>query len=188
MKKWTILLLMAVLVACQPTADYTDEMAVLDSLKTGIEALEPGFRAIDKDALQAMVDTAMAHVGYIQRNYEGSMRDDLALLVDKYRSLRKLLPDLGKRYNRALAEIDSTKIQLATLKDAMAKGANTDATGRNMSAEYYEKAMAEEKRTAESLLSELKLITERSEVLRERFDSLMPKVKYFVDSIPERKK
>lgn len=178
---------MAVFSACGGPADYSREVAVIDSLITGIETLEPDFRAIDKDALQAMVDTAMGHVEYIQRNYEGSMRDDLALLVDRYRSLRKLLPDLGKRYNRALTEIDSSKIQLSNLKEAMLKGATTDANGRKMDDDYYAKAMAEEKRMAESLLSELKVMTERSHTLKARFDSLMPKVKYFVDSIPPKK-
>ncbi|MDZ4824490.1 MAG: hypothetical protein SH856_13605 [Flavobacteriales bacterium] len=132
------------------------------------------------------MDSVMADLKYIEENYEGNMREDLGKLFSDYRTIIKLLPDFNKRYNRTEKEIEATKIQLTNLKIALAKGATQDSAGNKITQGYVQKAFGEEKMMAESLIGEMIILTERSATLAERYDSLRPLVKFYVDSIPQK--
>lgn len=186
MKPLSILCSTIFFLSCNTASDYSKEISKLDSLHVLIVQIEPEFRTIDKSKIVPIADSVMNDLKYIEENYEGYMREDLGKLFSQYRTITKLLPDFDKKFNSAESEIETTKMQLARLSEALKNKATHDSAGNRMTDEYVRNAVAAETMMAESLISTMKYMTERSATMTERYDSLRPLVKFYVDSIPQK--
>lgn len=167
-------------------ADFSREVATIDSLKTELDSSYARFAQVNCDSLQAITDSINAHLEYVQKNYEGSMRRSMAKHMADYRMVRKLVPDASKRAAQVEGGIATARMQLDNLRQALAGDFTHDAKGNKLTHEYVIQLVQDEKTATDALIQEMNLITERSVPMIKHYNDHYPQVRFWVDSIPEK--
>jgi hypothetical protein len=167
-------------------ADYSREVATIDSLKTELDSSYVRFAQVNCDSLQAINDSINAHLEYVQKNYEGSMRRSMAKHMADYRMVRKIVPDASKRAAQVESGIATARMQLDNLRQALAGDFTHDAKGNKLTPEYVIQLVQEEKTATDALIKEMNLITERSVPMIKHYNDYYPQVRFWLDSIPEK--
>jgi len=167
-------------------ADFSKQIATVDSLKTELDSSYARFARVNCDSLQAINDSINAHLEYVQTNYEGSMRRSMAKHMADYRMVRKIVPDAAKRAQQVNTGIETARAQLDNLKQALTGDFTHDAKGNKLTPEYVNQLMLEEKTATDALIQEMNLITERSVPMIKHYNDYYPQVRFWLDSIPEK--
>jgi hypothetical protein len=177
-------LLVINLESCEPHGDFSVESKSLDSLSVSLDSAALHLRSFEGAAWSGVADTIDKHLDYIQKNYRGDMRKDIAAVLSDYRNNKKLATKMSTRLKDINTEIGVSKKQLSDLVQALKDGATHDAQGNKMNDEYVKNAINAEKETAGSLIKEVRLMSENAQNLNTSFNELYPQVKHWVDSIP----
>jgi hypothetical protein len=177
-------LLLVNLTSCETHGDFSKESRSLDSLRISLDSTALHLGSFDGMAWSGVADTINKHLDYVQKNYRGDMRKDIAAVLSAYRTNMKLATKMSKRLKEVNSEIAVSKKQMADLLQALKDEATHDAAGNKMNDEYVKKAINTEKETAGNLISEVQLMVENAQRLDTSYNQFYPQVKHWVDSIP----
>jgi hypothetical protein len=169
--------------SCKKT-DHSQAIKVLDSLLVALEDASIRYNTLETSRLGAQVDSVNRHLEYVQKNYVGYQREDMAKVLSDYRRVKKLIPDINKENQRILTELSTSKTQLTNLKQALAEHATHDAAGNKITEVYIDKAYSEETKAAGDLIAQLGQLFERVPLADSLYQANYNKVRYWVDSIP----
>lgn len=170
--------------ACNQSNHYKKEIAELDSLIVRVDSMPDLMSRFKPDSLSAMANTLTSQLEYIQDNFVGEMRLDIAKVTGECRIARKALKTAAEQIAETGSQCIITKKQLADLKQALAEGATHDASGNKMDDSYVQKALAREREEAGKLIKARILIDASVPVAKEKFLKYQEKMQFWVDSIP----
>jgi len=169
--------------SCTPP-DFSSPTSTVDSLKTELDSSYARFSAVNTDSLQHIQDSIEKHLDYIQKNYVGPMLRGMGKDLGDYRMVKKMVPSAASRAEEVELGIELARNQLSGLRTALADGSTHDALGNKLTPEYVTTLVREETIAASALIKEMNLITERSVPMITHFNTLYPKVRFWIDSIP----
>jgi division protein CdvB (Snf7/Vps24/ESCRT-III family) len=164
--------------------DYSMEVKQIDSLKTQLNEVSLRYQQLDIQRLGAYVDSVNTHLEYVQKNYVGYQREDMAKVLGDYRRIKKLIPDIASAHPKIMEEIKTDLQQLSDLQMALTEHATHDAAGNKITAEYIEKAFLSETKAASDLIKQLDLLMERAPLADSIYHRNYDQVRFWVDSIP----
>lgn len=168
--------------SCTPP-DRTEYVKQVDSISNALESVALSYEKLNLDELQAKVDTVNKHLDYIQANYKGDMKKSIAFELTAYRSVRKLIPDFGKRRENIANGLTVSREQLSSLKKALSENATHDAVGNEINDDYLKKQIQQEKTINAALVKEIEFINQKSDSINNRFARYYNQVKFWCDSI-----
>lgn len=168
--------------SCTPP-DRTEYVKQIDSISNALENVAGPYEKLNLDELQAKVDTVNKHLDFIQENYKGDMKKSIAFELVEYRSIRKLIPDFGKRRENIANGLTVSREQLASLKKALAENATHDAVGNEINDDYLKKQIQQEKTINATLVKEIAFVNQKSDSIINRFGRHYAQAKYWCDSI-----
>jgi hypothetical protein len=168
--------------SCTPP-DRTEYVKQIDSISNALENAAGPYEKLNLDELQAKVDTVNKHLDFIQANYKGEMKKSIAFELVEYRSIRKLIPEFGKRRENIANSLTVSREQLSSLKKAMSENATHDAVGNEINDDYLKKQLQQEKTINASLVKEIQFIVLRSDSINNRFSRHYNQAKFWCDSI-----
>ena len=168
--------------SCTPP-DRTDYVKQIDSISNVLENAAGPYEKLNLDELQAKVDTVNKHLDFIQDNYKGDMKKSIAFELGTYRSIRKIIPEFGKRRETIASGLTVSREQLASLKKALSENATHDAVGNEINDEYLKKQIQQEKTINASLVKEIEFIVQKSDSIENRFARHYNQAKFWCDSI-----
>jgi len=174
--------LMLAMHSCTPP-DRTEYVKQIDSISNALENVAGPYEKLNLDELQAKVDTVNKHLDYIHENYKGDMKKGIALELMSYRSIRKLIPEFGKRRETIGNGLTVSREQLASLKKALSENATHDAVGNEINEEYLKKQIQQEKTINASLVKEIEFVVQKSDSINNRFARHYNQAKFWCDSI-----
>lgn len=163
--------------------DRTGYVKQIDSISNALENIAAPYEKLNLDELQAKVDTVNKHLDFIHDNYKGDMKKDIAFELVDYRSIRKLIPEFGKRRENISNSLTVSREQLAGLKKALSENATHDAVGNEINDEYLMKQIQQEKTINASLVKEIAFIVQKSDSINNRFMRHYNQAKFWCDSI-----
>ncbi len=170
--------------SCEFQKDHTRYIQLLDSLTARVDSAAKNFAAMDADTLKAMQGTIEGHLDYIQKNFVGAMRQDIAAATSQYKTTRKMLEQTATQIELGREEAVVTLQQLAQLKQALVEKATHDAAGNKMNNEYVQKAIGRETEEAGKLIKGRPQLEANAKKAKEKFLLQSPQIHYWVDSIP----
>jgi len=168
--------------SCTPP-DRTEYVKQIDSISNALENVAGPYEKLNLDELQAKIDTVSKHLDFIQEKYKGDMRKGIALELMSYRSIRKLIPEFGKRRETIANGLTVSREQLTSLKKALSENATHDAVGNEINDEYLKKQIQQEKTINASLVKEIAFVIEKSDSIDNRFARHYNQAKFWCDSI-----
>ena len=168
--------------SCTPP-DRTGYVKQVDSISNVLENVAGPYEKLNLDELQAKVDTVNKHLDFIQENYKGDMKKGIALELMSYRSIRKLIPEFGKRRENIANSLTVSREQLSTLKKALSENSTHDAVGNEINDEYLKKQIQQEKTINAALVKEIEFIVQKSDSINNRFGRHYNQAKFWCDSI-----
>lgn len=185
--KYVFLLSVAVICfSCSNNSNYATEIAQIDSLLVRIDSIPAAIQPFNADSLSVMAGEISGQLDYIQDNFEGEMRLDIAKVTGECRITRKALKNAAEQISQMGVECARTKKQLMDLKQALQEGATHDAAGNKMDASYVQKALARELEEAGKLIKARNLLEENVPKAKEKYLRHKDKMQFWVDSIPAR--
>jgi len=168
--------------SCTPP-DRTEYVKQVDSISNALENIATSYEKINLDELQAKVDTVNKHLDFIHDKYKGDMKKGMALELVSYRSIRKLIPEFGKRRENIANGLTVSREQLSSLKKALSENATHDAVGNEINDEYLKKQIQQEKTINATLIKEMEFVILKSDSINNRFARHYNQAKYWCDSI-----
>ena len=168
--------------SCTPP-DRTEYVKQIDSISNALESVALSYEQLNLDELQAKVDTVNKHLDFIQANYKGEMKKSIAFELVSYRSIRKLIPEFGKRRENIANGLTVSREQLASLKKALNENATHDAVGNEINDEYLKKQIQQEKTINSTLVKEIEFVVQKSDSISNRFARHYSQAKFWCDSI-----
>lgn len=168
--------------SCTPP-DRTEYVKQIDSISNALENVSGPYEKLNLDELQAKIDTVNKHLDFIQKNYMGEMKKSIAFELVEYRSIRKLIPEFGKRRENIANGLTVSREQLSSLKKALSENATHDAVGNEINDEYLKKQIQQEKTINAALIKEIEFIVLRSDSINNRFSRHYNQAKFWCDSI-----
>jgi hypothetical protein len=168
--------------SCTPP-DRTEYVKQIDSISNALENVAVPYEKLNLDELQAKVDTVNKHLDFIQENYKGDMKKSIAFELVEYRSIRKLIPEFGKRRENITNGLSVSREQLSTLKKALGENATHDAVGNEINDEYLKKQIQQEKTINAALVKEIAFVVQKSDSINNRFARHYNQAKFWCDSI-----
>lgn len=168
--------------SCTPP-DRTEYVKQIDSISNALENVAGSYEKLNLNELQAKVDTVNMHLDFIQANYEGDMKKSIAFELTDYRSIRKIIPEFGKRRENIANGLAVSREQLSSLKKALSENATHDAVGNEINDEYLKKQIQQEKTINSALVKEIEFIVQKSDSINNRFARHYSQVKFWCDSI-----
>jgi chromosome segregation ATPase len=163
---------------------YDSQIAQLDSLYLRVDSIPARVNPLNPDTLTALASIAEGQLDYIQKNYVGFMKPDLAKVTSDYRMLRKALKTTAEGIQQMGNEVEITKKQLAELKKALVDKATHDAMGNPMDETYVNKAVAREKEEASKLIRNAPLLVMNFDRALRLYQEQHQRIEFLVDSIP----
>ena len=164
--------------------NYSRQIQQIDSLLSDLQQIAVQYNSLDFRRLSAQFDSVNQHLEYVQKNYVGYQREDMAKVFSDYRQVKKLIPDLASAQSKITTEINTDLEQLTNLKQAMIEGASHDAAGNKITEEYMDKAFRDETKAANDLMAQLNLLLLRAPKADSIYQANYEKVRFWVDSIP----
>lgn len=168
--------------SCTPP-DRTEYVKQIDSISNALESVASSYEKLNLDELQAKVDTVNKHLDFIQANYKGDMKKSIAFELTDYRSIRKIIPEFGKRRENIANGLTVSREQLSSLKKALNENATHDAVGNEINDEYLMKQIQQEKTINSTLVKEIEFVVQKSDSIYNRFGRHYNQVKFWCDSI-----
>lgn len=168
--------------SCTPP-DRTEYVKQIDSISNALESVAVSYEKLNLDELQSKVDTVNKHLNFIQANYKGEMKKSIAFELTDYRSIRKIIPEFGKRRENIANGITVSREQLSSLKKALSENATHDAVGNEINDDYLKKQIQQEKTINSALVKEIEFVVQKSDSIYNRFSRHYNQVKFWCDSI-----
>ena len=168
--------------SCTPP-DRTEYVKQIDSISNALENVAVPYEKLNLDELQAKVDTVNKQLDFIQEKYKGDMKKSIAFELVEYRSIRKLIPEFGKRRENITNGLSVSREQLSTLKKALVENATHDAVGNEINDEYLKKQIQQEKTINAALVKEIAFVVQKSDSINNRFARHYNQAKFWCDSI-----
>lgn len=168
--------------SCTPP-DRTEYVKQIDSISNALESVAVSYEKLNLDDLQSKVDTVNKHLNFIQANYKGEMKKSIAFELTDYRSIRKIIPEFGKRRENIANGITVSREQLSSLKKALSENATHDAVGNEINDDYLKKQIQQEKTINSALVKEIEFVVQKSDSINNRFARHYNQVKFWCDSI-----
>jgi hypothetical protein len=172
------------LFSCNPGGNYKKEISELDSLIVRIDSIPAIMGHYNTDTLSAMASVMSTQMDYIQDNFVGEMRLDIAKVTGEWKIARKALKTAANQISETGTQCAMAKKQLSDLKQALEEGATHDAAGNKMDDSYVQKAMAKEREEAGKLIRARNLIESSVPTAKEKFLKYQEKMQFWADSIP----
>lgn len=189
--KYSIVLLSLVVLGIMPSCnidpDYTTEIQTIDSLTKVLKVASDEYRGTISSADTTWSDSIIAHITYVQDNYKGTMKKEMAEVLRDYRNIPKAIPVISKNDLEIGYNIAFSENQLSELKQTLTTKATHDAAGNPIDLLYVQNAIGNESKSLENLAQKMKQNADLYVSVRERYLSLYPVVKNWVDSIPEKR-
>jgi hypothetical protein len=183
LKYFAVLTLLVLFAACGGIKNADEKIAAIDSKLLSLDSAEKLFYSLSMEQLQTITDTVESHLTFVQRNYVGEQTAAMTEPFAQYRTILKLLPDIGTRSKQVAAEIVKTKKQLGDLRAALQSGATVDGVGNKIDNTYVERVYKEEMDVATNLIGEINGIGTKALWLNERYHKHYPFVLNVVDSL-----
>jgi hypothetical protein len=183
LKYFAVLTLLVLFAACGGIKNADEKIAAIDSKLLSLDSAEKLFYSLNMEQLQTITDTVESHLTFVQRNYVGEQTAAMTEPFAQYRTILKLLPDIGTRSKQVAAEIVKTKKQLGDLRAALQSGATVDGVGNKIDNTYVERVYKEEMDVATNLIGEINGIGTKALWLNERYHKHYPFVLNVVDSL-----
>lgn len=168
--------------SCTPP-DRTEYVKQIDSISNALENVAGSYEKLNLDELQNKVDTVNKHLDFIHENYKGDMKKSIAFELVEYRSIRKLIPDFGKRRENIANGLTVSREQLSLLKKALNENATHDAVGNEINDLYLKKQIQQEKTINAALVKEIEFVLQKSDSINNRFGRHYNQAKFWCDSI-----
>lgn len=189
--KYSIVLLSLVVLGIMPSCnidpDYTKEIQTIDSLTKVLKVASDEYRGTISSADTTWLDSIIVHIDHIQNNYRGIMKKEMAEVLRDYRNIPKAIPVISKNDLEIGYNIAFSENQLSELKQTLTTKATHDAAGNPIDLLYVQNAIGNESKSLENLAQKMKQNADLYVSVRERYLSLYPVVKNWVDSIPEKR-
>lgn len=182
------LALIASMSSCNVDPDYSRQLQIIDSLTTVLNTTSDEYRSVIASADTTWSDSVITHLAFIQDNYRGIMKKDMAEALRSYRNIPKALPVIYKNDLEINHEISFSKNQLSELKQSLTKKATHDAAGNPINELYVQTAIDNEENSLIRLKELMKQNRDLHVSVNGRYLDLYPTIKNWVDSIPEKKK
>ncbi len=168
--------------SCQPKQDHSSAIVLVDSL---IHELEK--QAADMNAISILnerpIDSANIRLQYVQENFVGTMKKDMALDLSAYASTYRAELFMKQQLDTLEIQSDSILSELKSLKQALSEKATHDKNNNEITTDYVSKTLAMEMQNVSSLKEEIADIIIDEEKLREKLNFRAPKVQHWMDSI-----
>ncbi len=168
--------------SCTPP-DRTEYVKQIDSISNALENVAITYEQLNLNELQAKIDTVNMHLDFIQANFKGDMKKSIAFELMSYRSIRKLIPEFGKRRENIANGLMVSREQLASLKKALSENATHDAVGNEINDDYLKKQIQQEKTINSTLVKEIDFVIQKSDSINNRFARHYTQAKFWCDSI-----
>ena len=168
--------------SCTPP-DRTDYVTQIDSISNALENVAVPYEKLNLDDLQSKIDTVNKHLDFIHENYKGDMKKSIPFDLVEYRSIRKLIPEFGKRRENIANGLTISREQLSSLKKALSENATHDAVGNEINDDYLKKQIQQEKTINAALVKEIEFVILKSDSINNRFARHYNQAKFWCDSI-----
>ncbi len=186
MRGFTLFLAMAAacyfVVSCNFKKDYSGEIKRLDSLTVQLDSSITNLKKVSE--LSPNADSALSQLQYIQHNYRSTMSQPMAKALNRYGLMRKDMIAAEEFSQTLRSQLDSARIQIVDLRQALQEGATHDSKDNKLTEDYVKRAMQTEEKKVGELLAKAKQYEDASFNVQKLYQELNPQVKIWVDSIP----
>jgi len=146
------------------------------------------YQSVISSADTTWSDSVIIHLAYIQNNYRGIMKKEMAEVLRTYRNIPKALPVIYKNDSQINYDISFSKNQLNELKQSLTSKATNDAAGNSIDQSYVQIATDKEEKSIKRLKEDMKQNRNLHVSVNSRYLDLYPTVRNWVDSLPNKKK
>ncbi len=185
MRGFTFFLVMAAacyfVVSCNFKKDYSGEIKRLDSLSARLDSSMMILEKVSEGS--PIADSVMSQLQFIQYNYKSTMPQQMAKTLNQYGMMRKDMMTVIEFSQTLRSQMDSAKIQIVDLRQALQEGATHDSKDNKLNEDYVKRAMQMEEKKVGELLVKTKQYEDASFNLQKVYQELNPRVKMCVDSI-----
>ncbi len=133
------------------------------------------------------IDSANIRLQYVQENFVGAMKKDMALDLSAYASTYRAELFMKQQLDTLEMQSDSILTELKSLKQALSEKATHDKNNNEITTDYVSKTLAMEMQNVTSLKQEIAETITDEEKLREKLNFRAPKVQHWMDSIATKK-
>lgn len=162
--------------SCKPSADYTTEISVTDSLKKELVAVAAEFNKLDSQKVKTSRASIEAHLGFITANLKDTIDRNDALLLSNFKQVNK---NLGK-FTRTQNQLRKFYAHNVKQLDDLAYDLRNGNIENKDSAKYYVLTESEANR---ALINEMNLHIRVVPGELKKYDSLKPQVQNFIRKI-----
>jgi len=185
MRGFTFFLVMAAacyfVVSCNFKKDYSGEIKRLDSLSVRLDSSMMILEKVSEGS--PVADSVMSQLQFIQYNYKSTMPQPMAKILNQYGMMRKDMMTATEFSQTLRSQMDSARIQIVDLRQALQEGATHDSKDNKLTEDYVKRAMQTEEKKVGELLAKAKQSEIESSKLQKVYQALNPQVKMWVDSI-----
>jgi len=180
--------LIGILSSCHFNTDYSRQIRTIDSLSNSLNTASAEYQSVISSADTTWSDSVIIHLAYIQNNYRGIMKKEMAEVLRTYRNIPKALPVIYKNDSQINYDISFSKNQLNELKQSLTSKATNDAAGNSIDQSYVQIATDKEEKSIKRLKEDMKQNRNLHVSVNSRYLDLYPTVRNWVDSLPNKKK
>ena len=143
-----------------------EEISSIDSLYRAVLSADSLIRYVDVEKISGYKEEIVTNMGYIQKNFNDSMTNELRILLTDYYAIRKPLRVLLSRTEFYMQELNYSKEQLQNLKHDIEQG--------TIEKEQFSKHLETENQAISGLVKEIRQYT----------DVLNTKIEFFIRTNP----
>lgn len=164
--------------SCQaPETSYTKEVAQLDALIKRVDSAALAYEALNHQEVLDALNTIKNDMAAMRISVKEAIDSTDAALFASYNSAKRLIKDFPQRHDRITQEIERTKGQLSSFRDALSSNATNDRDGNPIDTAYVNANMASETRVANSLVEEIGYTIDFAERALKSYYELEPQIK-----------
>lgn len=160
-----------------PEPRYSREVSDIDSLLVRVDSAAIAYQDLDHEEVLTALKTIKGDMSAMRIAVKEVLDSTDAALFASYNSAKRLIKDFPQRHDRITQEIERTKNQLNSFRDALSNKATKDRDGNPIDTTYVRINMANEARVANSLIEEIGYTIGFSERALASFYKLEPQIK-----------
>ncbi len=166
--------------SCKPRADYSKQLATLDSLSKAFDAAEKEFTSIDSAKVREQLDSINKNLDFIQQNYKDTMPKDMAYMLSDYRDVKFPLEEYTRQKNAFYKELSFSRDQFRNLEH--------DLKNNLVEKEKAEEYFMQEKKAGEQLCRSLNALTSSVKEKSAKFEPMTAKAVEVINKLKEKTK
>lgn len=175
--------------SCHTGADHSSAVKIIDSLITTLTAASSSLEnTLTSNSSADFPDSLQYQLQYVQDNYVGVMKNDMALLLSAYSNTIKNIAGMKEQVFDYVQKSDSLSRQLKNLRQAFQENATHDAADNEITKDYVITAIRRESENVAGLVLRSEELQKEHADLKKEISLTYVQVKNWADSLSERKK